>query len=120
MAELGKALDIVQVDPFGPTDEIRDSSIKSKLNSEAAQILRDFSLEFVAQIIALQLVDLVELGLCVPFAGRLKERLFLEDASHFSNVSYVSEGFCRSLFVFQARYSCNYSALPRERRVTAR
>ncbi len=83
---------IVQVDPFGPTDEISDGSIKGKLDSKAAQILRDFSLVFVAQIIALQLVDLVELGLHVPFAGRLKKRLFLEDASHFSDVSDVSGG----------------------------
>ena len=86
-------LGIVQVDPFGPTDEISDGSIKGKLDSKAAQILRDFSLVFVAQIIALQLVDLVELGLHVPFAGRLKKRLFLEDASHFSDVSDVFGGF---------------------------
>ncbi len=93
VAELGKALDRVQVDPFGPTDEIRDGSVKGDLDSKAAQILRDFSLVFVAQIIALQLVDFVELSLCIPFAGRLKKRLFIEDASHFSSVSDVSGGF---------------------------
>ena len=76
VAELGEALDIVQVDPFGPKDEIRDSSVESKLDSEAARILGDFGLVSVARIIALQLVDLVEFGLCVPFAGQLKERLF--------------------------------------------
>ena len=37
----------------------------------AARILRDFSFVFVTQIIALQLVDLVEFSLCVPFAGQL-------------------------------------------------
>jgi hypothetical protein len=54
-------------------DEIRDGLIKGELDPKAARILRDFSLVFVTQIIALQLVDLVEFGLCVPFAGQLKK-----------------------------------------------
>ena len=57
-------------------DEIRDGSVESKLNSEAAQVFGDFSLIFVVQIIALQLVDFVELSLSIPFVGHLKERLF--------------------------------------------
>jgi hypothetical protein len=101
-------------------DEIRDSSVESKLDSEAAQILGDFSLVFVAQIIALQLVDLIELGLRVPFVGRLKERHFLKDTSHFSDVSDMYGGFLLVSIAFQAKYSCNYSALPCKRRVTAR
>jgi hypothetical protein len=44
VAKLGEALDIVQVDPFGPTDEIRDDSVESKLDSKAARILGDLAL----------------------------------------------------------------------------
>lgn len=64
-------------------DELRDGSVESKLDSEAARILGDFGLIFVTRIVALQLVDLVEFGFCVPFTGRLKKRLLFEDASHF-------------------------------------
>ncbi len=93
--------------------------VESKLDSEAARILRDFGLVFVTQIIALQLVDLVELGLCVPFAGRLKERFFLKMLAISPTSLTCPEVFRRSQFAFQVKYSCNYSALPRERRVTA-
>ena len=68
-------------------------SVRSKLNSKASQVFGDFSLIFVAQIIALQLVDFVELSLSVPFAGCLKESLFSKILAIFSNVSDVSGGF---------------------------
>ena len=50
--------------------------VRSKLNSKASRVFGDFSLIFVVQIIALQLVDFVELSLSIPFVGHLKERLF--------------------------------------------
>ena len=53
--QTGESLDIVQVDSFESTDEVSDRSVESKLNSKAVQVFGDFSLIFVAQIIALQL-----------------------------------------------------------------
>ncbi len=46
------------------------------LHAIAARILRDFGLIFVTRIVALQLVNLVEFGFRVPFAGRLKKGFF--------------------------------------------
>ncbi len=67
IAELGKALDIVQVDCRGIRDEIHDRSIERELNSQGVRILVDLGLVFDMRIVALQLLDLGELCLSVPF-----------------------------------------------------
>ena len=67
--------------------------VESKLDSEAAQIFWDFGLVFVVQIIALQLVDFVELSLSVPFRVDLKKGFFLKMLAMFPTSLTCPEGF---------------------------
>jgi hypothetical protein len=70
--------------------------VECKLDSKAAQILGGLGLIFVARIIALQLVDFVELSLCIPFERQLKERLFLTMLAMFLTSLTCLEDSCRS------------------------
>ncbi len=64
---VGNMLEFVVVDFCGIRDEIRDRSIERELDSQGARILVDFGLVFDMRIVALQLVNLGELCLSVPF-----------------------------------------------------
>ncbi len=68
IAELGKALDVIQVQFFQQVDELGDPLIEGKLDSKLAVILVNFSLIFAMRIVALaqQLVNLGEHCLSVP------------------------------------------------------
>ena len=63
---------MVQVNSHGFHDEIHDNSFEHELDSQGAGILVDFSLVFDTRIIPLQLVDLGEICLSVPFPSKLK------------------------------------------------